>query len=64
MFTLVHQYKYTLSELEMMIPWERDMYINFINEWVKEQEENTKQQKDKVSQDLRSILKPKPVKSK
>jgi len=24
MFTLVHQYKYTLTELENMIPWERE----------------------------------------
>lgn len=39
MFTLVHQYKYTLSELENMIPWERDMYISMVNSWVKEETE-------------------------
>lgn len=37
MFTLTHQYKYTLTELENMIPWERDMYIGMVNTWVKEE---------------------------
>ena len=59
MFTLVHQYKYTLTELEVMIPWERDMYINFINSWVKEQEEKQKMKTDKANQDLRQMLKSK-----
>jgi len=39
MFTLTHQYKYTLTELENMIPWERDMYIGMVNSWVKEENE-------------------------
>jgi hypothetical protein len=39
MFTLTHQYKYTLTELENMIPWERDMYIGMVNSWVKEETE-------------------------
>ena len=37
MFTLTHQYKYTLTELENMLPWERDMYIAMVNSWVKEE---------------------------
>ena len=39
MFTLTHQYKYTLTELENMIPWERDLYIGMVNTWVKEETE-------------------------
>lgn len=45
MFTLTHQYKYTLTELENMIPWERDMYIAMVNNWVKEETEKLNQQR-------------------
>ena len=47
MFTLVHQYKYTLTELENMLPWERDMYIGMVNNWVKDEEDRMKKQKEK-----------------
>lgn len=59
MFTLVHQYKYTLTELENMIPWERDTYIGMVNNWVKDEEERIKQQKDKATQDLKTLMKTK-----
>jgi hypothetical protein len=42
MFTLVHQYKYTLTELENMMPWERDLYIGMVNLWVKDEEDKIK----------------------
>lgn len=45
MFTMVHQYKYTLTELENMIPWERDTYIGMVNNWVKEETERAKKMK-------------------
>ena len=45
MFTLVHQYKYTLTELENMVPWERDLYIGMLNNWVKEETERAKKMK-------------------
>lgn len=42
---MVHQYKYTLTELENMIPWERDTYIGMVNNWVKEETERAKKMK-------------------
>lgn len=51
MFTLVHQYKYTLTELENMVPWERDLYIGMVNNWVKEETEKMK--KTKLEQESR-----------
>ena len=57
MFTLTHQYKYTLTELENMIPWERDMYIGMVNNWVKEETEKLKQKNMEAQQDLSRILK-------
>lgn len=57
MFTLTHQYKYTLTELENMIPWERDMYIGMVNNWVKEETEKLKQKQIEAQQDLNRLLK-------
>jgi hypothetical protein len=57
MFTMTHQYKYTLTELENMIPWERDMYVGMVNTWVKEESEKLKQNADQQKQDLRNIFK-------
>lgn len=55
MFTLVHQYKYTLTELENMIPWERDLYIGLVNSWVKEEEEKIKRKKEEAEQKMRRL---------
>jgi len=59
MFTLVHQYKYTLTELENMIPWERDLYIGLVNDWVKQEEQRLKVKKEAAEQNLRRALKTK-----
>ncbi len=57
MFTLTHQYKYTLTELENMIPWERDMYISMVNTWVKEETEKMKQKNVEAQQDMQRMFK-------
>lgn len=56
MFTLTHQYKYTLTELENMIPWERDMYISMVNSWVKEETEKMNQQKVEKEAKLQNLF--------
>jgi hypothetical protein len=57
MFTLTHQYKYTLTELENMLPWERDMYISMVNSWVKEETERVKMSKMESEESLRRLFK-------
>ena len=60
MFTLIHQYKYTLTELENMIPWERDLYIGMVNLWVKDEEEKIKKrlaQQEQATQRTLSAIK-------
>jgi len=57
MFTLTHQYKYTLTELENMIPWERDMYISMVNSWVREETEKVKQRNVESQNDLKNMFK-------
>jgi len=34
----MHHHKYSLTELENMIPWEREIYIGLLMEYVKEEE--------------------------
>jgi hypothetical protein len=41
-FALVQHHKYSLTELENMIPWERDVYITLLQNYI--EEENLKQQ--------------------
>jgi hypothetical protein len=38
-----HHY-YSLSDLENMIPWEREIYVTFLMEWIKEENERIKKQ--------------------
>lgn len=59
MFTLVHQHHFSLTELEGMIPWERDTYIDKVNRWVKEESEKIKQKQTEAQQDMARLLKAK-----
>jgi len=41
-FSLIQHHKYSLEELENMIPWEREIYINLLHQYI--EEENMKNQ--------------------
>jgi hypothetical protein len=41
-FALIQHHKYSLTELENMIPWEKDIYITLLEQYV--EEEKLKQQ--------------------
>jgi hypothetical protein len=41
----MQHHKYSLTELENMIPWERDIYINLLVQYIEEENEKIKQQK-------------------
>jgi hypothetical protein len=43
-FSLMQHHKYSLTEIENMMPWERTVYISLLNQWIKEQEELRKAQ--------------------
>jgi hypothetical protein len=38
-FSLIHHHKYSLSELENMIPWERIVYIDLLKAHIKQEEQ-------------------------
>lgn len=46
-FSLIHHHKYSLTELENMIPWERDIYVNLLIQHIEEENEKIKQQSRK-----------------
>jgi|TARA_R100000742_G_C4278382_1_gene101112 hypothetical protein len=41
-FALMQYHKYSLTELENMIPWEREIYVSLLQQYI--EEENLKQQ--------------------
>jgi hypothetical protein len=40
----MQHHKYSLTELENMLPWERDVYINLLVQYMKEENERIKLQ--------------------
>lgn len=41
-FILVQHHKYQISEIENLIPFERDLYVELLNKHLIEQEERTR----------------------
>ena len=43
----MQHHKYSLTELENMIPWEREIYIGLLMQFLKEENEKMERQKQK-----------------
>tara|TARA_B100000085_G_C18506429_1_gene497720 strand:- start:906 stop:1040 length:135 start_codon:yes stop_codon:yes gene_type:complete len=41
----MQHHKYSLSEIDGMIPWEKDVYISMLAEFIREQKEEMNRQK-------------------
>ena len=41
----MQHHKYSLSEIDGMIPWEKDVYVSMLVEYIKEQKEEMMRQK-------------------
>jgi hypothetical protein len=39
----MQHHKYSLTELENMIPWERELYIGMLSEYIEEENNKAKQ---------------------
>ena len=46
-FALKQHHKYSLTELENMMPWERDIYVNLLIAHINEVEQQRKQAQNK-----------------
>ena len=42
-FALMQHHKYSLTELENMIPWERKIYVGMLNDYIKEENSEIKE---------------------
>jgi len=44
LFGMVQHHKYSITELENMIPYERDLYVELLLQYLKEEKERLEQQ--------------------
>tara|TARA_Y100001958_G_scaffold157250_1_gene151844 strand:+ start:771 stop:908 length:138 start_codon:yes stop_codon:yes gene_type:complete len=43
----MQNHNYSLTELENMMPWEREIYVALLLEWIKKREEELKSKESK-----------------
>ncbi len=43
-FALMQHHKYNLTEIENMLPWEREIYLTLLSQWIEEENERQKKQ--------------------
>ena len=43
-FALIQHHNYSLAELENMIPWERDIYLGLLLNYIKEEKERQEEE--------------------
>ena len=48
-FALMQHHKYSLTQLENMMPWERDVYVNLLIAHIQEEERRQKSEEQKMS---------------
>ncbi len=46
---MMQHHKYSLTELENMMPWEREIYIGLLEEFIKEENERIEKEKRKMN---------------
>ena len=44
----MQHHKYSLTELENMMPWEREIYIGLLMQWIKEENERIEKENAKM----------------
>lgn len=47
MFALIQHHKYSIGDLENLIPWERDIYVTLLKNWIEEEEQRIEQQRNR-----------------
>jgi hypothetical protein len=46
-FSLMQHHNYSLTELENMMPWEREVYVDMVVNWIKEENKRIEEQNRK-----------------
>ena len=47
-FALMQHHKYSLKELENMMPWEREIYVSLLQQYVEEENLKAQQQQNSL----------------
>jgi len=47
-FAMIQHHKWSLTELDTMIPFERQIYVSLLQQWIKEENERVKSQNAKM----------------
>lgn len=55
----MHHHKWPLSDVEAMLPWERQIYIEMLAQFLKEQEQKMKDLENEQKAQLQSMLRKK-----
>tara|TARA_B100000963_G_scaffold256785_1_gene225264 strand:- start:60 stop:203 length:144 start_codon:yes stop_codon:yes gene_type:complete len=45
---MMQHHKYSLTELENMMPWEREIYMGLLMQWIKEENERLEKERQKT----------------
>jgi hypothetical protein len=48
-FALIQHHKYSLTEIENLMPWERDVYVNLLLAYIAEEERRQSSEKNRMS---------------
>ena len=48
-FALMQHHKYSLTELDNMLPWEREIYVGLLQNWIKEENERIEKENRKMN---------------
>jgi hypothetical protein len=46
-FSLITHYKYSLTEIENMMPWERDIYVSMLISYIEEENQKIREKQRK-----------------
>jgi len=44
---MIQHHRWSLSELNEMMPWEREIYVSLLSDWIKEENERIKKENRK-----------------
>jgi len=47
-FAMIQHHKWSLTELDTMIPFERQIYVSLLQQWIKEENERVRSQNAKM----------------
>jgi len=51
-FALMQHHKYSLQDIENMMPWERDSYVILLTQYIKEENDRIQKQNQAARHDL------------